>query len=130
MLVDSLRVVEESPVIGVAKEKSMIQPGELVPIVGVVRWTTNNHIRIGSLNASISAAPAGGSVVAHLKKNGSTIATITIPANSVGVNVTTFVGNGADAQPNDYFTLDVVSVGSVVPGSNLKVQINYVETED
>lgn len=130
MLVDKLQVQEESPIIGLAKNKTMNQPGVLVPIVGVVRWTTNNHIRIGSIVASVAEVATGSSIVATLKKNGSAIATITIPANTSNVTVSTFIGNGNDAAPNDYFTLDVNSVGSVVPGSGLKVQINYVETED
>lgn len=130
MLVDSLQIQEASPIYGLGKSKTINQPGMLVPIVGVTRWSTTNHIRIGSLQASVSIAPTGRSIAANLKKNGSVIANIIIPENETKVTVTTFLGDGNDAKPEDYFTLDVIAVGSVIPGSGLKVQVNYVETED
>lgn len=129
MLTDGVELIDGGErVFGVAKEKTINQIGEIVPINGVVRWTTPNRIRMLSLKARVTVAPTGSALVCVIKNNGVAVsAPITIPANATSVTVSAAQLSKTIFEPGSYFTLDVTSVGSVVKGSNLSVQLNYVE---
>ena len=92
--------------------------GPLSPTVGFAKYVPPQTITVSSVYAVIgvqSSAP----VVAVIKKNGASVATVTLAANSnrtlpqsVSIVVTT----------NDYLTVDVVSA---VDGQNLNLTLVY-----
>jgi hypothetical protein len=81
---------------------------------------------ITSVTAAVGTAPVGTSIIVDLFKNGSTV--FTNPASRPTIPANGFVS--APAAPNvtalvvgDYLTVNIVQVGSVVPGSDLCVVV-------
>lgn len=133
MLVDGIILAEGSSdkVIGLARDRIVTQLGTLVPFQGQARWITPNKIRLLNIVARVGEVPTGRDLTILIKKNGISItpAPITIAQNTNSVTLTAAQISGLTAVPGDYFTMDVVAVGSITPGSNLTVQIGYVETQ-
>ena len=96
------------------------QAGELVITTGTVRWYAPSALTINSIVARLGTA-ADATVTAVAKKNGSTVATISITAgqseatNNVGFSMVT----------GDYLTLDITAIGSTNKGADLNVQFLY-----
>lgn len=130
MLSDSVSFInDDARITGLAKEKTIHQLGELVQIVGVSRWFTPNQIRLTSLKALVTTAPTGSSLTGVIKNNGVAIsAPFVIAAGTTSVVIDDSAMIKTVFEANSYFTLDILSVGSIIKGSNLAVQLNYVET--
>jgi hypothetical protein len=73
------------------------------------------------LAARVGTAPTGAALVLALKKNGATVATLSVAAGSLAAQTTTF--SDATIADGDYLTLDVTQVGSTVKGSNLVASV-------
>jgi len=92
----------------------------LTPYVGGSRFYFDTSRTITTIRASVGTAPQGAPVVVTVYKNGATMGTVTIPANS---NTATTTVN-ASVVANDYVTVSIVSVGSTTAGSDLTVILN------
>lgn len=133
MLVDRIDVLStgSNALVGVAREKTLTQPGEVVTVVGVVRWYVPTPIRLTSVVARLGVPTQGSPMRIVVKKDNIPIHSgyIEIPA---GVSETVLPASSLtkpDASTNDFYTVDVVQVGTTVKGSDLTVQLNYVTTQ-
>jgi hypothetical protein len=108
------------------------KPGALTISAGSARLPIDGTYTITGVRLMVNTAPTGASIIADVKKNGSTIFTtqanrpsIAGSANSggpgVAPDVTTLVAG-------DYLTIDVNQVGSTVSGSDLVVTVLVVKT--
>jgi hypothetical protein len=103
-------------------EKSMSQPGEIIPKAGTARWYPSTAITLTQIHAHVGGIPLGQDIFISVKKNGTLIQTLTITnqTNHSGIQV-----NTTSLLPTDYLTVDVNQVGFNFPGSDLMVTINY-----
>jgi hypothetical protein len=97
-------------------------PGILKTDIGTVRWWILANSNITKITSRVITAPLGSNIVAYIKKNGTTIHTVTILAgtNLVSSNVNLSILDG------DYITVDIASVGSSVAGSDLVISFLYI----
>lgn len=94
--------------------------GTVAVTTGVARQYLFLSCTLDSVRANVGTAPTGASLIAVVKKNGTTsLATATIAA---GTNTVLVSGIGAALVAGDYLTVDVTQVGSTVAGSDLTVQ--------
>lgn len=130
MLVDTIAILPGSgnTVGGIPREKTLTMPGELVAVTGHAKWFLPVNIRITSITARVSDASSGSPIRLAVKKNNTqiTVDTVDIQEGSYVTTVTVPDINDADGNVGDYYTVDLIQVGSVVKGSDLTVQINYV----
>lgn len=96
------------------------QAGELVITTGTVRWYAPSALTINSIIARIGTT-ADATVTAVAKKNGSTVATISITAGQSEATNNT----GFSMITGDYLTLDITTIGSTNKGADLNVQFLY-----
>jgi len=103
-------------------ERHFNYPGILSTSIGTNRWWILANTTITKINARVLTAPQGSSIVAFIKKNGTTIHTVTILAGTTSdlelVNL--------QLLENDYITVDINSTGSSVAGSDLVISFLYV----
>ncbi|MBF0340927.1 MAG: hypothetical protein HQL95_08200, partial [Magnetococcales bacterium] len=77
-------------------------------------------VAFGSLEAWIGTAPVGSSIQFTLRKNGTSVATGSIAAGSHRMATAPVT---LELTSSDWFTLDVVQVGTSVAGSDLHVRL-------
>lgn len=88
---------------------------------------TGATLTITSTRASVDAAPTGAAVIVTVKKNGTSIWSVT-PANrpTIAASTNTAPGGTPDTASwanGEYLTADVTQAGSVIAGSDLTVQV-------
>lgn len=97
---------------------------------GSMRWYAGRNYTIGEVRGSVGTAPVGADIIVDVKLNGSSIFSlpgdrVTIPASQhTGVGTPTVVS----VLDGDYFTVDIVQIGSSVAGSDLVLQIDLTTT--
>jgi hypothetical protein len=112
-----------------SQEITFTRTGALsAPIVGAIRWYPGRAITIIAVRASVGTAPVGGSVIADVNKNGTTI--FTTQSNRPTIAAGTFTDladaiNVAAVGAGEYLTADVDQVGPTTPGSDLAVTVVY-----
>jgi hypothetical protein len=101
-------------------------PGNLSTGVGRARFYMPGAMTLSNVRASVALAPIGSDIVIDVNKNGTTVFTTQANRPRIFAGQTTV----ATATPNvttlahgDYITVDIDSVGSITPGSDLTVQI-------
>jgi hypothetical protein len=103
-------------------------PGTLSVGTGASKFYIPGAITLGNVRASVGTAPTGTDIIIDVNKNGSTVFTTqqnrpkiyagqTLVSNSTP-NITEF-------NEGDYITVDVDQIGSLNPGQNLTVQIEF-----
>lgn len=101
----------------------------LAVTVGHNRYTLTDAASIDSVLATVGTAPVGSSVIIDVKKNGVSI--FTTPSHRPII----LAGTNEDQSPTpditalvpgDFLTVDIVQVGSTIPGADLTVQILLV----
>lgn len=103
-------------------------PGTLSVGSGRAKFFIPGAITLDNVRASVGFAPTGSDIVIDVNKNGSTVFTTqnnrpkiyagqTLVSSSTP-NITGFV-------EGDYITVDIDSIGSLNPGSDLTVQIEF-----
>jgi hypothetical protein len=103
-------------------------PGTLSTGTGRAKFYIPAAITLGNVRASVGTAPTGAAVTIDVNKNGTTVFTTqgnrpilyagqTVVASSTP-NITEF-------SAGDYITVDIDTVGSLNPGSDLTVQIEF-----
>jgi hypothetical protein len=87
---------------------------------------TGGALTIKAVRASVGTAPTGATVVCDVKVDGTTIFSVTANRPTIAISGNTNKTTGMSTTTiadGSYFTADIVSVGSTVPGANLTVQI-------
>jgi hypothetical protein len=103
--------------------------GTLATLTGTYRWfnDTGATRTISQVRASVGTAPAGASIIVDVRKNGSTIFTTTANRPTISAGSQYAVAGGAPDVPTiavgEYWTVDVVQVGSTTPGASLTVTV-------
>jgi hypothetical protein len=103
-------------------EKSLSQPGEIIPKTGTTRWYPATDITLVRMFASVGSIPLNAPIILHVMKNGSSIQQLIIAA---GTNHSGIVLNTTSLLTTDYLTVNVTQVGVGTPGSDLIVSLNY-----
>jgi hypothetical protein len=103
-------------------ERHFNYPGILSTSLGATRWWILGNGSITKISARVTVAPIGANIVAYINKNGTTIHTATISANTYSStsNVNLSISDG------DYITVDIVNIGSSLAGSDLVISFLYV----
>jgi hypothetical protein len=94
--------------------------GDLSVQAGGLRWYAPFDGRIARVYASLGTASGGTGVRISLNKNGVSVGMIMLAA---GMNYDSFTPDDPDFYEEDFYTVDIVSVGSGPAGSNLVVQL-------
>lgn len=108
-------------------EKEFFYTGILTVVAGTSRIynITGRTLTITSVQASVSTAPTGASIIVDITKNGTSI--YTTQTNRPTIAISGF--SAAGGVPNltwangEYLTVDIDQIGSTVAGANLTVQI-------
>lgn len=103
-------------------------PGSLSATTGTARlYNDSGSTRtLTSVRASVGTAPAGGSVVVDVLKNGTSLyPTTTRPTIADGTNTGAAVPDTTTWAAGEYLTVDVVGVGGSTPGADLTVTAAY-----
>jgi hypothetical protein len=106
------------------------QPGTLTVVPGQGRYLLRKSGSIVGVDATVSTAPTGSSLIVDVNKNGTTI--FTTQANRCAVaagsnaNVSTAIPDVTAFSARDYLTVDIDQVGSTVAGADLVVQVTYI----
>lgn len=101
--------------------------GSLSLNTGLERMYMHADLSLTDLDAYVVTAPsgAGSKILANIKKNGTVVANISIPAGtSSNANVTP-PGGSISFTHGDYVTVDIAEVGSGNPGANLYVLLSF-----
>lgn len=104
----------------VDKTVTLYQDGILEPTVGTIRWYSPSSVNINKITARL-AESADSTVTVLIKKNGTTVRTVTFPAT----NTKQLVVSDIDMAIDDYLTVDITTVGSVSRGRGLSVEFTY-----
>jgi hypothetical protein len=102
-------------------------PGTLSVGTGRAKFYIPGPITLGNVRASVGTAPTGSSIIIDVNKNGSSVFTTNSkPQIFAGQTlVSTSTPNITEFTTGDYITVDVDAVGSLNPGSDLTVQIEF-----
>lgn len=103
-------------------------PGTLVVGAGTSRVYFVSAATITNVIASVGTQPTGASIIFDVKKNGSTIFTTTAnrPTITVGTNADlSSVPDVTTVSSGDYFTVDIIQVGSITAGADAIIQVVY-----
>jgi len=103
-------------------------PGTLSVSTGSARFYMHKSGTIKNVIASVGISPAGSSVEVDILKNGTTIFTggTNRPIITAGNYVdTSSIPAVTSFSAGDYFTVNIVSIGSSTAGSNLVVELIY-----
>ncbi len=103
-------------------------PGTLSAGTGRAKFYIPGPITIGNVRASVGTAPTGSEVIVDVNKNGTTIFTTQISRPKIFAGQTLVSTNTPQIREliaGDYLTVDIDQVGSLNPGSDLSVQIEF-----
>lgn len=100
---------------------NMHQNGELAVTTGTKRWYAPYDLNIVDIRPKLGTA-ADNIVTADIKKNGSTIKTVSFTPNSTS---TTVASPSFSMSEDDYLTVDVTTVGETIKGEDLYIQLKY-----
>lgn len=105
-------------------------PGVLYTGPGQIRLYFYDNATIGRVISSVGTPPSGASIIIDVNKNGTTVYGVQTnrPTIASGLYVATSTPSVTNISAGDYLTVDVDQVGSVVPGSDLVVTIEYTKT--
>jgi hypothetical protein len=103
-------------------------PGTLSVGVGRAKFYIPGAITLGNVRASVGTAPTGADIVIDVNKNGTTVFTTQSNRPKIYAGqtlVSTSTPNITEFAAGDYITVDVDAIGSLNPGSDLTVQIEF-----
>ena len=99
--------------------------GALAVLTGTARMYPSDNMTVRSAFAAVNTPPSGDDIKIDILKNGVSIlggVFLTIPASQ---NKSVVLPITASLTPDDYLTIDIVQVGTMVAGSDLVVTIHY-----
>jgi hypothetical protein len=103
-------------------------PGTLSVGTGRAKFYIPGPITLGNVRASVGTAPTGADITIDVNKNGTTVFTTQVNRPKIFAGqtlVSTSTPNITEFTTGDYITVDVDTVGSLNPGSDLTVQIEF-----
>jgi hypothetical protein len=103
-------------------------PGTLSTGVGRAKFFIPGPITLGNVRASVGTAPTGADITIDVNKNGTTVFTTQLNRPKIYAGqtlVSTSTPNITEFSAGDYITVDIDTVGSLNPGSDLTVQIEF-----
>jgi hypothetical protein len=103
-------------------------PGTLSTGTGRAKFYIPGPITLGNVRASVGTAPTGSDIVIDVNKNGTTVFTTQSSRPKIFAGqtlVSTSTPNITELTTGDFLTVDVDQVGSLNPGSDLTVQIEF-----
>lgn len=104
---------------------TLYQSGTLTVYTGTMRWYAPYNLNVNSILPRV-ASGADQSILISIKKNGTSVVSLTITANNT--SGTAYTG-GIGMVIGDYLTVDVTQTGSSSqPGSDLYVQFSYTQS--
>ena len=100
---------------------TLYQQDDLSITTGTARWYAPFDLTVTSVTPILGTA-ADDTVTTLVKKNGSTVSTITFAASATtgGVSANTF-----SMSEGDYLTLDVTAIGTTAKGKDMTTQFKY-----
>ena len=101
---------------------TLVQDGALSVLAGTARWYAPRNITIKRIRGHLGTSATGASVEIAIKKNGSSITTLSIPDGQASASST---GLNLSVNEADYITVDITQIGSTVAGSDLNLVLNY-----
>lgn len=103
------------------QEKQFNKPGALTVSEGNAIWLLPTSLIVENIIASVSLAPVGDDIIVEVKKNGVTLTTLTILANTTSVELT----QNFSFNKNDEVSINITQVGSTEPGTYLIVSFLF-----
>jgi hypothetical protein len=103
-------------------------PGTLSVGTGRAKFYIPGPITLGNVRASVGTAPTGADITIDVNKNGTTVFTTQTNRPKIFAGqtlVSTSTPNITEFTTGDYITVDVDAIGSLNPGSDLTVQIEF-----
>jgi hypothetical protein len=103
-------------------------PGTLSVGTGRAKFYIPGPITLGNVRASVGIAPTGADITIDVNKNGTTVFTTQVNRPKIFAGqtlVSTSTPNITEFTTGDYITVDIDTVGSFNPGSDLTVQIEF-----
>lgn len=107
---------------GGATTKTYIHEGLLRPNTGDERIYINSSSTLSQIDGFVQVAPSGSDVGIRINKNGDSALSFTI-LDSTSSTLANSVSLACAA--GDYLTVDITSVGSTVPGSDLQLVLTF-----
>jgi hypothetical protein len=107
---------------GTLFEKQYSIPGQLTIANAAMFWYAATGIRITNIIARVNIAPIGSGIVLSITRNGVQVVSMTIPNMQLTSTAYTVP---ITAAAGDYFGVNVGTVGTALPGSNLAVTFLY-----
>jgi hypothetical protein len=105
-------------------ERHFNYPGNIIVNNGTIRWWSQGELLISRIRAQVDTDPLGANITIVVRKNGTSVQTVTITAgqssSQINTNITT--ANG------DYITVDITNTGLSPVGSNLVVSFLFTRT--
>ena len=95
---------------------------------GRAKFYIPGPITIGNVRASVGTAPTGSDIIVDVNKNGTTIFTTQLSRPKIFAGQTLVSTNTpqiTELTTGDYLTVDVDQIGSLNPGADLSVQIEF-----
>jgi len=100
---------------------TLYQQDDLSVTTGTARWYAPFDLTVTSVTPILGTA-ADDTVTTLVKKNGSTVSTITFAASATSGSVST---NSFSMSEGDYLTLDVTTIGTTAKGKDMTTQFKY-----
>jgi hypothetical protein len=103
-------------------------PGTLSVGTGRAKFYIPGPITLGNVRASVGTAPTGADIRIDVNKNGTTVFTTQTNRPKIFAGqtlVSTSTPNITEFTTGDYITVDIDAIGSLNPGSDLTVQIEF-----
>ena len=111
------QVVDTAPLI-----KAYRYDDILVTNTGEKRLYLEKAYTLNTIKAYVDTAPVGADVTLDIKKNGTSLQTVSIPAGTLTGSQTSLTHSIA---ANDYLTIDITQVGSSTAGENLYLVFTF-----
>jgi hypothetical protein len=103
-------------------------PGTLSVGTGRAKFYIPGPITLGNVRASVGTAPTGADITIDVNKNGTTVFTTQTNRPKIFAGqtlVSTSTPNITEFTTGDYITVDIDTIGSLNPGMDLTVQIEF-----
>ena len=94
--------------------------GPLYAFAGTARQYCFKNTIANTVMISTTSAPQGSDIQVRLNKNGVALRTFTLPAGSQYIRLT---GQAIPLEVDSYLSIDILSVGSAYPGTDLTFQL-------
>lgn len=96
--------------------------GILVTRIGKLKWRNVGNSTIQEIVLVVGTAPTGSNLVLDINKNGVSLFPTGNPTITAGQTFSLVVPSNQDLVDGDEITVDIDSVGSTIPGSDLTVE--------